>query len=148
MLALAGCSGGDDEAATSTPGRTVTVTETETETRTEALPGGGTLSIADAVERVLPSVVNVRTETFGGGKGEGSGVVFDKSGIIVTNNHVIEGTTKVNVSFNDGRHLRALPGTVIGTAPERDLAVIRVQATDLSAARARALVLAAARRSA
>ena len=94
----------------STPARTVTVTETETETRTEALPGGGTLSIADAVERVLPSVVNVRTETFGGGKGEGSGVVFDRSGIIVTNNHVIEGTTKVNVAFNDGRHLDAARG--------------------------------------
>jgi S1-C subfamily serine protease len=132
VLALAGCSGGDDTAtSTATSTVTVTETETETETRTEAAPGGATLSIADAVEQVLPSVVNVRTETFGGGKGEGSGVVFDRSGIIVTNNHVIEGTTKVNVAFNDGRHVHPLAGTVIGTAPERDLAVIRVKATDL-----------------
>ena len=134
-LAVAGCSGGGDPAASSTPGRTVTVTETETKTQAETLPEaapvGAPLSIADAVERVLPSVVNVRTETFGGGKGDGSGVVIDRGGIIVTNNHVIEGSTKVNVAFNDGRHLRPLAGTVIGTAPERDLAVIRVQANDL-----------------
>src|SRR5215210_8564578 len=111
-----------------TPTRTVTVTETET---TEAAPQAAPLSIADAVERVLPSVVNVRTLTFGGGKGEGSGVVLDRGGIIITNNHVIEGTTKVTVAFNDGKHVRPLPGTVIGTAAERDLAVIRVRATDL-----------------
>ena len=131
VLALAGCSGGDGE-TTSTPARTVTVTETETqETQPQAAPAGAPLSIADAVERVLPSVVNVRTETFGGGKGDGSGVVIDRAGIIVTNYHVIEGTTKVNVAFNDGRHPRPLAGTVIGTAPERDLAVIRVRANDL-----------------
>ena len=132
-IALAGCSGGgDDEAAsttaTSTPARTVTVTETET---TEAAPQAAPVSIADAVERVLPSVVYVRTLTFGGGKGEGSGVVVDRNGIVVTNNHVVEGTTKVTVTFNDGRHLEPLSGTVIGTAAERDLAVIRVRATDL-----------------
>jgi S1-C subfamily serine protease len=88
-------------------------------------------SLADVVERVLPSVVNVRTTTFGGGEGDGSGVVLERGGIIVTNNHVVEGTTSVNVVFNDDRHTRPLVGTVIGTAPERDLAVIRVPATDL-----------------
>jgi len=131
VLALAGCSGGGDggeDAASTAPARTVTVTETET---SEAAPSPAPLSIADAVEKVLPSVVNVRTETFGGGKGEGSGVVLDRNGLILTNNHVIEGTTRVNVAFNDGRHRQALGGTVIGTAPERDLAVIRVQAKDL-----------------
>jgi putative serine protease PepD len=50
-------------------------------------------SLADAVARVLPSVVNVRTQTFGGGRGEGSGIVLDRRGIILTNNHVVEGTT-------------------------------------------------------
>ena len=50
---------------------------------------------------MLPSVVNVRTTSFGGGSGEGSGVVLDRDGIIVTNNHVVEGTTRVNVAFND-----------------------------------------------
>lgn len=131
VLAAAGCSlgGGDEETATSTaPARTVTVTHVES-TAAEAPRSG---SLADMVERVLPSVVNVRTITFGGASGEGSGVVLDRAGIIVTNNHVVEGTTRVNVAFQDGRRPRLLRGDVIGVAPERDLAVIRVAATDLS----------------
>jgi putative serine protease PepD len=88
-------------------------------------------SLADVVERVLPSVVNVRTKSFGGGEGDGSGVVLDRAGIILTNNHVIEGTTSVTVVFNDDLHTRPLAGTVIGTSPERDLAVIHVVANDL-----------------
>ena len=83
------------------------------------------------VERVLPSVVNVRTTSFGGGSGEGSGVVLDRDGIIVTNNHVVEGTTRVNVAFNDASR-RTLRGEVIGVAPERDLAVIRVAGDGIS----------------
>jgi S1-C subfamily serine protease len=126
---LAGCSGGGDEAApVSTATQTVTVSETEgAETAPDAAGG----PLADVVERVLPSVVNVRTKSFGGGEGDGSGVVLDRAGIIVTNNHVVEGTTSVTVVFNDERHTRPLPGTVIGTSPERDLAVIRVGASDL-----------------
>jgi S1-C subfamily serine protease len=126
--ALAGCSGGgDEEAATPTSTTTGTVTVTEPLPQVDDAPG----SVADTVERILPSVVNVRTTSFGGGKGDGSGVVLDRRGIIVTNNHVVEGTTSVTVVFNDDRHRRPLAGTVIGTAPERDLAVIRVRADDL-----------------
>ena len=127
--ALAGCSGGgDDETATRTSTAAAdTVTVTEPLTTGDDPPA----SLADTVERVLPSVVNVRTTSFGGGKGDGSGVVLDRRGLIVTNNHVVEGTTSVTVAFNDDRHRRPLAGTVIGTAPERDLAVIRVRATDL-----------------
>ena len=125
--ALTGCSGGDEDATPATTAAdTVTVTEPS---RDETGPPPA--SLADAVERVLPSVVNVRTTTFGGGKGDGSGVVLDRRGIIVTNNHVVEGTTSVNVVFNDQRHRRPLAGTVIGTEPARDLAVIRVAADDL-----------------
>jgi serine protease Do len=128
VLATAGCSlGGDDESA-STVAATATVTVTTVEEVVEA-PSSGQ-SIAGMVERVLPSVVNVRTISFGGGSGEGSGVVLDRRGIIVTNNHVVEGTTRVNVAFNDGTH-GTLRGEVIGVAPERDLAVIRVAATNL-----------------
>ena len=126
--ALAGCSGDDEGAApASTAARTVTVTEPTAATSTPDRSG----SLADAVGRVLPSVVNVRTETFGGGRGEGSGIVLDRRGIILTNNHVVEGTTRVTVVFNDDVHKRSMAGTVIGTAPEKDLAVIRVRATDL-----------------
>jgi len=126
---LAGCSGDEEPAAVSTATQTVTVSEPAL---TETAPvAAGSGSLADVVERVLPSVVNVRTKSFGGGEGDGSGVVLDRAGIILTNNHVIEGTTSVTVVFNDGRHTSPLPGTVIGTSPERDLAVIRVDATDL-----------------
>ena len=127
---LAGCSGGDEEATPlQTSTQVVTVTEPAAgETTPDASSTG---SLADVVERVLPSVVNVRTKSFGGGEGEGSGVVLDRAGIILTNNHVIEGTTSVTVVFNDDRHPRPLAGTVIGTAPERDLAVIQVAANDL-----------------
>jgi S1-C subfamily serine protease len=126
---LAGCSGSDDETApVSTATQTVTVSET---THAETTPDAAGGQLADVVERVLPSVVNVRTTSFGGGEGDGSGVVLDRAGIIVTNNHVVEGTTSVTVVFNDERHTRPLPGTVLGTSPERDLAVIRVGANDL-----------------
>ena len=130
--ALAGCSGDDKGAvATSTDVQTVTVTEpTSTGTSTAAAPDRAG-SLADAVAHVLPSVVNVRTESFGGGRGEGSGIVLDRRGIILTNNHVVEGTTRVTVVFNDDVHKRPMAGTVIGTAPGKDLAVIRVRATDL-----------------
>ena len=128
-ILLAGCSGGEAAAPATTAALTVTVSEPAP---AEAAPDvAATGSLADVVERVLPSVVNVRTKSFGGGEGDGSGVVLDRAGIIVTNNHVVEGTTSVTVVFNDGRHTRPLPGTVIGTSPERDLAVIRVAATNL-----------------
>jgi S1-C subfamily serine protease len=126
---LAGCSGGEEESApVATVTRTVTVPEPGVAETTPDTAGG---SLADVVERVLPSVVNVRTKSFGGGEGDGSGVVLDRAGIIVTNNHVVEGTTSVVVVFNDERHPRPLAGTVIGTSPDRDLAVIHVVATDL-----------------
>ena len=128
VLALAGCSAGSDESAPETA--TVTVTAAAP-ADAETPPADRSGSLADAVERVLPSVVSIRTESFGGGEGEGSGVVLDRRGIVVTNNHVVEGTTAVSVAFNDGVHEEALAGTVIGTAPERDLAVIRVEADDL-----------------
>ena len=128
---LAGCSGGDDEESTpaTTATQTVTVRES-TPTETAAAPDRAG-SLADAVERVLPSVVNVQTTSFGGGEGEASGVILQRDGLILTNNHVVEGTTGITIAFNDGVHKTPLEGTVIGTAPERDLAVVRVEASDL-----------------
>jgi S1-C subfamily serine protease len=57
--------------------------------------------------------------------------VIAREGTIVTNNHVVEGASEVAVAFNDGRHTRPLAGAIVGTAPERDLAVIQVGANDL-----------------
>lgn len=74
-------------------------------------------------QQVLPSVVHIQVA-----QGQGSGFVWDKDGHIVTNNHVVDGATQVIVSFADGDRAT---GTVLGTDPESDLAVVQV---DVSAA--------------
>jgi putative serine protease PepD len=76
-------------------------------------------------EAVMPSVVAVQV-TGQNGSGEGSGVILDKAGRIVTNNHVVSGTgagSAVQVSLSDGRNYKA---TVLGTDPSTDLAVIKI----------------------
>jgi putative serine protease PepD len=75
------------------------------------------------VDRVGPSVVLIQTSS-----GLGSGVVYDAKGNIVTNAHVVGGDTKFLVSASDGRQMAA---TLVGSFPVDDLAVIRVDATDL-----------------
>ncbi|MFN2526954.1 MAG: S1C family serine protease [Actinomycetota bacterium] len=92
--------------------------------------------VADVVQRVLPSVVNIRVtsltaDVFGDpveAQGQGSGVVIDDDGTILTNNHVVRGAVDVRVVFNDGRDLQ---GEVVGTAREQDIAVVRVNTDDL-----------------
>lgn len=65
--------------------------------------------------------------------GVGSGVVIDKSGIILTNNHVVAGADEIIVQLFDGREFKA---TEVKTDPQTDLAVLRISgATDLHAAR-------------
>lgn len=56
----------------------------------------------------------------------GSGFVWDTSGDIVTNNHVVSGSTSINVTFSDGN---TYPATVVGQDPNADLAVVKVSAT-------------------
>jgi serine protease DegQ len=98
-----------------------------------------TSSLAATVQRVLPSVVNIHatsltTDPFGQtqtGRSEASGIVLSRDGVILTNNHVVAGATRVTVSFTDGKH-HSLPGTVLGTDPQHDLALVKVAATDLS----------------
>jgi S1-C subfamily serine protease len=53
----------------------------------------------------------------------GSGFIWDTNGNIVTNNHVVNGATKIEVTFSDGT---AVPATLVGTDPYSDLAVIKV----------------------
>ena len=65
--------------------------------------------------------------------GLGSGVIIDKSGIVLTNNHVVRGADEVTVVLKDGREFKA---TDIKTDPPTDLAVLRLQgAKDLPAAK-------------
>tara|TARA_R110001599_G_scaffold165263_9_gene354656 strand:- start:557 stop:2071 length:1515 start_codon:yes stop_codon:yes gene_type:complete len=57
----------------------------------------------------------------------GSGFVIDPSGIIITNNHVIDGADEITINFSDGA---ALTATIIGTDPKTDLAVLKVEADE------------------
>lgn len=61
-------------------------------------------------------------------KGSGSGVIYSSDGYIVTNNHVVEFADEIEVILNDGRKMTA---TKIGTDPNTDLAVIKVEASNL-----------------
>jgi len=56
--------------------------------------------------------------------GLGSGVIVSQSGYILTNNHVVEGADEIEVFLNDGRHG---PAKVIGTDPDSDLAVLKIE---------------------
>lgn len=75
-------------------------------------------SLADIVDRVSPAVVSLTSN-----KGLGSGFVIDPTGYIVTNNHVIAGSTEIGVRFASGKNLKA---RVIGTDPGTDIALLKI----------------------
>jgi serine protease DegQ len=116
----------------------------------------GALSYSPAVRRAMPSVVNIFTskETklrrhpfmddplfrrFFGDQFEsepqrtnslGSGVIVGPDGYILTNHHVIEQADDIKVALNDGREAKAV---VVGTDPESDLAVLKIELKNLPA---------------
>jgi serine protease Do len=83
------------------------------------------------IERVGPSVVNVNTVRLVHDyymnvvplRGMGSGIIIDTEGHIMTNNHIVEGADQIEVTLFDGRKLN---GTLIGTDPTSDIAVVKV----------------------
>ena len=81
--------------------------------------------VADAAEIILPSVVHIQTQT-----GVGSGVIYE-DGLIITAAHVVQNSETVRVRFIDGDQVS---GTVLGTTPEVDIAVIAVERDDLTPA--------------
>jgi serine protease Do len=92
--------------------------------------------ITGAVERLSESVVGIdstrlaRDYRFGvvPVEGQGSGVIIDPSGVIVTNNHVIDESARVQVNLKDGR---TFVGEVIGTDPATDVALVKVNGDNL-----------------
>jgi putative serine protease PepD len=74
-------------------------------------------------QAVSPSVVSI-TATTGQGGAQGSGVIIDTSGHVLTNNHVVAGAEKLTVTLSDGRTFEA---EVRGTDPSTDLAVITIK---------------------
>jgi S1-C subfamily serine protease len=123
-LVVAACGGGETAAQ-----ETATVTETVASTSGGGFRGGVMERLPDVVERVQPSVVSVVVAQAGG---EGSGVIWDGEGHIVTNNHVVEGASEVEVVLPSGARL---PATVLAADPLTDLAVLRVERQSLPAAR-------------
>jgi S1-C subfamily serine protease len=100
----------------------------------------GVFSFATGLEQSLPAVVQVTTlaQSSGPTSGEndpkpissGSGVIVDAGqGIIITNNHVVEGGGKYTVDLLDGRLFDA---TLVGTDKATDLAVLKIEATGLA----------------
>ncbi|MBV9101102.1 MAG: trypsin-like peptidase domain-containing protein [Candidatus Dormibacteraeota bacterium] len=91
---------------------------------------GGIASLQGAyvavVKKVLPSVVQIETSS-----GLGSGIVYDSKGDIVTNNHVVSGATSFTVTTSSAKKYQ---GTLVGTFPADDLAVIHVSDASLTPA--------------
>ena len=86
-------------------------------------------AVTSAAERVGPAVVKV--EPSRRRQGIGSGVIFDSSGRILTNEHVIRGARSVTVTLTDGRRL---PAAIVGADPRVDIAVLQVPTKDLPVA--------------
>src|SRR2546428_6047318 len=121
-----------------------------------AQPAVRTSSYSDAVQRAAPSVVNIFTSKeiraprhpllndpifrrfFGDqlpdeaqrASSLGSGVIVSTSGFVLTNHHVVEAADEIEVALADGKRLLA---KVVGSDPETDLAVLRLDAQNLPA---------------
>jgi S1-C subfamily serine protease len=95
-------------------------------------------AVIDAVELVAPAVVSVDVRKRGGNQGRrspaqagtGSGFVFAADGLVLTNSHVVEDSTEIDVMLPDGREHRA---DLVGQDPDTDVAVLKITASDLTA---------------
>jgi Do/DeqQ family serine protease len=121
----------------------------------DAANAASAASYSSAVRHALPSVVHVFTsreltsrspffddpvfkQFFGDAlegaprraTGLGSGVIVSPSGYVLTNNHVVEGMDEIDVALNDGKNFKA---RIVGTDPETDLAVLKLDAEGLPA---------------
>ncbi|HEV8627423.1 MAG TPA: trypsin-like peptidase domain-containing protein, partial [Acidimicrobiia bacterium] len=116
----------------SSPGRTLTFSN-----NTSKIARTG--DIQEILAKVEPAVVAIRTRTLSlgdflrpvPGEGAGTGFVIGSDGAIVTNNHVVAGAQTIEVVFADDRKM---PARVLGRDPTTDLAVLKVDASDLPVA--------------
>ncbi len=122
---------------------TQTVVQPPAQSSVPASPAlhGGTLNVlpsfADLTEAVKPSVVAINTETVITRRyiqrtvaGAGSGWIIDESGIIVTNNHVIEGAQTITVELENGKTYSPVS---VKTDPATDIAILKINAGKLPA---------------
>ncbi len=114
-------------------------TASSTTTNTSSSTSG--LTIKEIAAKASPSVVEITIQSestsygfFGGTyttEAAGSGVIISSDGYIITNNHVVEGATSITVKTHDGTEYSA---TLVGTDSKSDIGVIKVDATNLTAA--------------
>ena len=124
----------DDEAADDAE-LDIDVSTDDAEEIDEERPADEPSDVELAVEKVRPAVVFLSVQVQSTGafgmpeeqEGVGSGVIFDESGHILTNNHVIEGASTINVVLPDGR---SYEGNVVGRSPNRDLAIVAIDTDD------------------
>lgn len=125
---------------------TVSLTQAKDDGSSGAIPGG---SFRHAAQKAAPAVVSISVQQKSRSKarkadpwfrffdepeddtpsgGMGSGVIVSPEGYILTNHHVIEGAEAIEVTLNDGRTALA---KVIGTDPETDLALLKIELAQL-----------------
>lgn len=115
---LDGDSSSSTAAATSHATSLATGSTTKTVSSTQAAPDWEAVTTA-----VGNAVVSITVQT-SSGTAEGSGVIYDSSGHVITNNHVVDGATQIQVTLADGRIYSA---KVTGTDPATDLAVVELE---------------------
>jgi putative serine protease PepD len=121
--------------ALASPGDTKTVIRQVTVAGTQPAAATNTLSVTDVYNRASKGVIEITVTStgstpnpFGGSQtqqAQGSGFVYDDSGHIVTNEHVVAGAQSISVRFSNGKSYKA---TVVGTDASTDLAVLKVDA--------------------
>jgi len=89
-------------------------------------------AVIKAVTDAMPAVVTIRSTTtggvFGGSSGSGSGFIFNSNGWILTNRHVVQGASALQVVFND---TSTAPATIYGIDTVTDLAIVKVDLANL-----------------
>jgi S1-C subfamily serine protease len=118
-------------AATDIPATQSTIPSTTGNTVTDSSPSTSTSQFDAATEHAYSVASHSVVYVVSKGVGSGSGVIYDSKGDIVTNDHVIDGATNLSVTLNDGRTFKA---AVVGTDKVDDLAVIHINASNLTPA--------------
>ena len=102
----------------------------ESPTSPPNVPEAEGLSLQEIYRQCIVSVVSI-TSSSGSGTSTGTGVILSEDGYIVTNYHVIEGGTRITVLLHDDREFSAW---IVGSDPATDLAVLKIEADDLTGA--------------